>query len=384
MPEIDKRLLRLASAIHKILAAYQYHERLELPIHSWDQCRELVRQSQRAEMRGWHLAAQELRRDLVYTLPTLQSELNALESKLPRLTAAKTTATVGDIYADLLAVQKEFVQFDFDVRGRWLSVTTEPITLQGIYLGPFEIRLDLRRVRDDCPYRIIANDPHPCESRENVTHPHVMDERLCEGDGRAAIRQAIHQGRLLDFFTIVANGLRSYNSDSPFVALEIWYGCSCSDCGCMVDEDDRYVCQKCGSTVCSGCQCCCPGCDETCCSGCVTDCQACDATYCRRCLKPCRVCQRQICPECLHTLDVGLKDAVGKYLAGYVLHYPPGTKVFNAMLPELERRGIRTVSVHDERCVNCHEQHERMEESDQTVDRATVQPDSLGQAFVSA
>ena len=49
-----------------------------------------------------------------------------------------------------------------------------------------------------------------------------MDERLCEGDGRSAIRQALAQGRLLDFFMLVAGGLRTYNAESPFVALEIW------------------------------------------------------------------------------------------------------------------------------------------------------------------
>jgi hypothetical protein len=89
--------------------------------------------------------------------------------------------------------------------------------------------------------RVIAKDPPPCESRENVTHPHVMDETLCEGHGRHAIRQAIAQGRLLDFFTLVANGLRTYNEESPFVALELWYGAACSDCGAVVDDEDRFV-----------------------------------------------------------------------------------------------------------------------------------------------
>ena len=127
---------------------------IELPNCSWDSCVELVRQSRRAELRGWHLAAAELRKDLGYTLPTLQSELTAIVSQLPRITTTKTMATIGDIYEDLLALQKDFDELDYDIRGRWLSVTTEPITLQDIYLGPFEIRLDWgRRGSDD---RLIA------------------------------------------------------------------------------------------------------------------------------------------------------------------------------------------------------------------------------------
>jgi hypothetical protein len=43
-------------------------------------------------------------------------------------------------------------------------------------------------------YRVIAKDAHPAESRENVTHPHVMDEVLCEGDGKHGIRRALSEG----------------------------------------------------------------------------------------------------------------------------------------------------------------------------------------------
>ena len=36
-------------------------------------------------------------------------------------------------------------------------------------------------------YRVIALDPHPATKSESITHPHVQDERLCEGEGHAAI-----------------------------------------------------------------------------------------------------------------------------------------------------------------------------------------------------
>src|SRR4029078_3338290 len=99
-----------------------------------------------------------------------------------------------------------------------LSVITEAILLDGVYLGPFEIQLNWSRAPDSdriC-YRVMAEDPHPAESRDNVTHPHVMDELLCEGDGKHAIRLALSEGRLLDFFTLVAGLLRTHQPESPF------------------------------------------------------------------------------------------------------------------------------------------------------------------------
>jgi hypothetical protein len=305
----------------------------ELPKWTWERCAELVQRSRRAELRGWQLAAAELRRDLAYTLPTLQSELTAIISQLPALSTTRTTATVGDVYGDLAVLQQEFAELAYDVHERWLSVTTEPITLEGVYLGPFEIRLDWGRIRDDSAYRVIASDPHPPEPRENVTHPHVMDEILCEGHSRHSIRQAMVQGRLLDFFTLVANGLRTYNEESPFVALDLWSGVSCSDCGSVVDDDERYVCQRCEETICPGCETTCCGCDDSYCSQCITVCEACDDNFCRACLKPCKECRQNICPGCIQE---------------------------------------------DERCSTCHEKEEREEDS------AAVQPLCVGQAAVPA
>jgi hypothetical protein len=380
MSEIDKRLVRLAVAIHTELERLNRNGPIQLPVSAWDRCVELLRQSHRAESRGWHLAAQELQRELSYSVDSLKSEVNNLAGQLPRNATNNYVATVSNIYADLLALADNFHELDYDIRNRWIRVTTEPITLEDIYLGPFDIRLDLRRITADYPYRVIAQDPHPCESRENVTHPHVMDEHLCEGDSRRAIRQALKQGRLLDFFTLVANGLRSYNSDSPFVALEIWYGATCADCGVVMDEDDFYTCQKCNATICNGCECCCASCDESCCSDCTSACELCDENCCRNCLKSCCDCRRPVCANCLHTLEVGLDQAAGKTLAQHVLRYPPGIQIHPTMLRDLKAHGIQTVSVDDERCINCHEQKQRTTQ----VPRAPLQPHSVGQVVVPA
>jgi hypothetical protein len=339
MYSINKPLLRLAGSIKSGLASHRTHGRLaELPRWSWDACADTARKIVRAELRGWQLAAAELRRDLANALRTLQSELTEVSAQLSAATTNGRAASAGDIYEDLLGLQDDFDEMDFDIGQQRLSVTTEPITLRDIYLGPFEIRLDWGRADPDAAYRIIAREPHPAESRANCIHPHVLDGILCEGHSRHTIRLALTQGRLLDFFSLVANGLRTYNEESPFVALEIWYGATCADCGAVVDEDDRYVCQRCEETICSGCEAACCGCEDSCCSQCATNCPMCDDNFCRRCLKPCQQCRENVCAGCLQE---------------------------------------------DERCSTCHDK-EQQQISDPATGGVAVQPVCLGQAAVLA
>ena len=346
MPATKNPLSRLAAAIHRELNAESGHEPLvEMPQVYWQRCVELVRQVRRARLRGWHLAANQLLKDLSYAIPSIQHELSTIAERVPRRTAVDRRATMHDIYQDLVALRQEFEQLDYDRKGRQLSVVTEPILLAGVYLGPFEIRLKWAQpTRGELPvYRVIAQDPHPAEGRENVTHPHVMDEILCEGDGRHAVRQALAQGRLLDFFMLIAGILRTYNPESPFVEVALWYGGNCSDCGVGVDEDHSYACAKCGDTVCSECERLCCGCDDGCCSGCIGSCAACEDNYCRRCLQPCNGCSGSICSGCLDD---------------------------------------------NERCPNCHEKESREDEENDAgataPGGAAVQSDGLGQTLITA
>ncbi|MEX0671082.1 MAG: hypothetical protein WD060_11565 [Pirellulales bacterium] len=342
MPPINRPLLRLALAMHADLTGKRPYERLlDLPSSAWQECDRTVRQLRRAQLRGWHLAADELRTNLRYELISIQSALAVIVAELPSPLGVATAATSGDLYEDLVALADEFPDLHFDRQAARLSVTTEPITLEGQYLGPFEIRLDWRgESRGDTPtYRVVALDPHPAESREGVTHPHVMDEVLCEGDGRLAIRGALAQGRLLDFFTIVANLLRTYNSASPFVELAVWHGSSCSDCGALVDDEECFTCQACHDSVCDGCEVVCSGCESCYCTGCTAACPDCDENYCRGCLDRCRGCRTARCKSCLDD---------------------------------------------HERCPNCHEEDESETIPDAASARPAVQPHGLGQAPVPA
>ncbi len=38
-----------------------------------------------------------------------------------------------------MSLHEEFEQVESNLRERWLSVTTDTIELEGVYLGPFEI-----------------------------------------------------------------------------------------------------------------------------------------------------------------------------------------------------------------------------------------------------
>ena len=294
----QRRLVRLASAIHGQLTAAAHHTRLAaMPAHEWRRCERVADQLRRAEMRGWHLAAGLLREELRYAAGSLSSQLEALVDQLD--TGRARTFKVADLYQDLLALEREFDGFSYDHRARTLSVRTEWIELEGVSLGPFEIRLDWGRLAADTSYRVIALEPNPAASREEVTHPHVKDELLCEGHGRQAIRQALAAGRLLDFFTLVAHTLGTYNDESPFVELSVWTGRACSDCGVLVNDDEWFTCQQCSAEVCEECMVSCAGCGDAHCSSCLAECRGCREAHCRLCLEPCRDCRRSVCESCL-------------------------------------------------------------------------------------
>jgi hypothetical protein len=299
MSTVSRPLLRLALAIHNQVNS-RADRLFELPHFTWHKCELLARQHRRAHLRGWHLAAGALSRELGYFLTSAESELGSLRERLPRSPVSARRVTSTEIYTDLLTLRQEFACLDYDLVRHTMSVTTEAIHLQGVYLGPFEIRLVWSHLSNgSTSYRVVAKDPHPAQGRENVTHPHVQDEVLCEGDGRHAIRLALSQGRLLDFFTLIAAVLRSYNAESPFVELSLWNGTSCTDCGSFMEENEEYSCRRCGTNICSECETACCGCNSSCCSNCIGACSGCDDQFCARCLTNCRGCRTPICEGCL-------------------------------------------------------------------------------------
>ena len=250
--------------------------------------------------RGWSAAATKIvrgleagLRDMPYHVSNTQQAINARDTKIP---------TVRDIAEELRQLEDEFAQVDCDPSNRTVSVVTEPIELEGIYLGPFEVRLHIGRIASDIPqasFDVIALDPHPAAPNNVVTHPHVSDEQMCCGDASLPIKAAVEDGRLSDLFCLIRSVLETYNGDSPYVALSNWHGRPCYDCGYTLPEDEGYWCSSCERDFCDECSSCCSGCDETMCGGCLTECPVCDDRYCSRCITTCPDCGETICRTCL-------------------------------------------------------------------------------------
>jgi len=173
--------------------------------------------------RGWLSAAQRccknvnnLLGEVVYSLPRIRPLAEKPQKEIPKLQL---------LIDELDGLQKEFGDIEFEASNNTISVVTEPITLEDIYLGPFKIQLEINKLNqlyNSSPYLVIALEPNPAATDDTVTHPHVSGEKLCEGDGSVAIRTALEEGRICDFFTIVRSILNTYSPDSPYVSLDDW------------------------------------------------------------------------------------------------------------------------------------------------------------------
>jgi len=250
--------------------------------------------------RNWSGAAERIRSRISRNLNDFAFDLQRLKEIID--VDRPTQPKLSDIFAEFNQIEQDLGQFKVDLKEKTISVITDPITLDDISLGSFEIKLDIGmicRLYTESPYRIIALEPNPAGSNENVTHPHVSDEYLCEGDGHVPIRMALEEGRVCDFFMMIAQILQTYNPHSPYVALSDWDGYSCYDCGYTVGTDDSYYCENCGESFCDECSGYCKICDDTLCRGCLRECPDCQEPVCKHCFGVCQECERGVCTDCL-------------------------------------------------------------------------------------
>ncbi len=301
-----KKLIKIADRIREALAKLQSKRRLELLscLSSLTNVfQEMASQAKKLGIsltRSWLAAAQgsttSINRsldDLQYWMQRAKQLIEAPNAALPKLSS---------LVEELEQLQQEFESIDFDKAENTISVITEPITLQEVYLGPFKIQLKIDKLSDlygSCPYYCIALDPHPAATSGDVTHPHISNDRLCEGEGNSAIRAALEQGRLCDFFTLVRGILNTYSPDSPYVRLDEWDGTACYDCGHVVDNENSYWCTFCDQSFCEECCTSCHSCYETVCNGCSQLCRACEETTCPNCIGECAECGFLFCSLCL-------------------------------------------------------------------------------------
>jgi len=231
-------------------------------------------------------------RDLPRHIAEAQRGIQASQAAVPSL---------RDLYGEIVQLGREFDGTSWSRSSRRLSVTTEPIELHGVYLGEFEIVLDIDRLPRECgsdTFIVRALDPHPAASNRGVTHPHVSDESICPGDASAAIRAALCHGRICDAFLMMRSVLLVYNSGSPHVSLENWGGTACYECGYRVSSSDVHWCESCEEDFCDECSTCCDRCSKTVCMGCSATCPACQEIICRSCTTVCEECGEPICLNC--------------------------------------------------------------------------------------
>lgn len=302
MKPMQRPFLRLAQAIHRAGATASKPAHLALPAERWRECQTILRRRSLAQEKGWTAAAEQMRIRLDRATEELREALAGFH-KVLHASPATPFASVPEILADLIAIDEEFAEFAWSGKDRTLTATTLPITLEGVRLGRFAIELrweNLRPPRRGC-YRVMARDPHPSGLDEDVMHPHVQGEWLCEGDAQPAIQQALSQGRLLDFFVIVRSVLETYNDSSPYVSLADWDDVRCGDCDASVAADDVSDCCGCNVRLCEECRSSCSACSDGYCSGCLCRCAVCDDDYCSSCLESCVACNARTCSSCLHS-----------------------------------------------------------------------------------
>jgi hypothetical protein len=279
----QRKQIRLAEKIYhhlRLLQSSRYGEVIRRTGHLMENLEQLRRSNTLLAVclgKNWNAAAEKMTARLIQNLkdiPYYASEIERMvessKLKLP---------TIRDILADLQQAQEEFEEFKYVEDKDLLVVTTAPVELEGYYLGEFEIQLRVGALAEarqhTSLYAIVALDPHPAASNDSVTHPHVSEEHLCEGDASAAIGTALANGRICDFFQLVIAVLTTYNSSSPYVSLDNWEGRPCYDCGDTMGPDETYWCSSCQNDFCDACTSYCRQCDETTCRGCLEECSIC-------------------------------------------------------------------------------------------------------------
>ena len=301
MTPVKRRAQLAAAGIRKALDYYFNHDRAPvLPTTYWNACERLLRMREKAQHHGWLLALNRVERRMLQVTTDCSNQLLTMRDNLIETIRGRRLPSEQEIVDDLLALSAEFEEVRIDLENKSVAVETQSIVLQDIDLGSFRVVLEWTKLRQYRPYRVIALEPNPAASKSGVTHPHVREEELCEGDGHSAIRQALHQGRILDFFLLVRQILENYTPNNAYVKLDEWEGRECNDCGNLIrEEGNRFCCERCGEDICRDCATRCDDCGDYFCADHIGTCRSCNESFCRGCLAVCRQCHEKFCKECL-------------------------------------------------------------------------------------
>jgi len=271
---------------------------LSLPAESWAECQRLTRLIEKARRKSLPAAARRMEAALAVVIPRVTSPLHDYE-RAAATAGNRRTSTIHDILAELTALDSEFDEVSVSMERHLITVTTDEVVLEEVYLGSFEIVLNWHRLNETGAYEVLAVEARPAATDDDTTHPHVQSNALCEGEGKASIRNALRDGRLYDFFVLVRQILHSYNPASAYVQLSDWSGISCPECGSTTAEDDSNLCEDCSTTTCIECSTRCNDCDYRYCSDCIRTCTGCDEDTCSSCRSVCSECGDAFCKGCL-------------------------------------------------------------------------------------
>lgn len=303
MKTLNQRLMSLAVRISRKQSASPWKpdceevnlfDELRQPMHDLRRLREQLRIATDC---GWTHAAMAIRSQMRYALRQMWTDLAPVD-QAPKSDPAPIQ--LQSLYEELRQLDQEFDTFEYRGKERQLVVTTNPITLEEVDLGRFEIRLLLDELHQTEPpkaLRIVALTPNRATGDSRVTHPHVCDEHLCPGEGAVPLQAALAEYRLCDLFMLVRSVLETYNADSAYVPLDNWDGGACSECG--YSDESPSSCSKCEYDFCDDCMSYCRSCDASLCGGCLTGCPGCDTRLCEECLTSCSKCDTDYCSGCL-------------------------------------------------------------------------------------
>lgn len=289
------RVAREVAARYVEVASRQ--ERLPpLPQDPWLRVNRWERLYHKASLKHYPVASRRCRERFKLALTSAIREWATYRDGLLQYQVSSTVPSLREIDAELHALSSEFEAVGIDWDEREIVVQTPSIVLEGIDLGSFEIRLRWSELGEPQPYRVVSLAE---TGDDDVHHPHVQADALCEGEGKVPISRALSEGRIGDFFLLIQQILHTYNSGSAYVPLSRWYSLECADCGDSVSREESHTCSICEQTTCGFCRRGCALCGDALCSSCADRCESCNEIFCRSCLSTCASCSECCCHSCL-------------------------------------------------------------------------------------
>ena len=138
MTNTKRKLAKLAAKVHgDLLGNHDPPQVEELPKPLCDRVNQLATRIDLARRQHWERAARHLSDSYQRAISELVSLLGDIKQGLSDYRIRPSIPSNRTILEDLLALEEEFPEVAWSYRKSQLHVTTEPIELQGFYLGPF-------------------------------------------------------------------------------------------------------------------------------------------------------------------------------------------------------------------------------------------------------